>query len=124
MQIAEGIEPDPDHVDRVLNEANKTLDDLRRKVEQLQRRQELRKKVDRIPDLLAERREIEKQIKAADQALDDAEERHTETTFPSDFFAVPPYNPCQLLAPVCHPISGWFAGGKTERKTRRHNMNE
>ncbi|MCH5374332.1 MAG: hypothetical protein JJ992_10160, partial [Planctomycetes bacterium] len=81
-QIADGREPDADHVDRVLNEANKTLDDLRLDVERLQRRRELRKQVDQIPGLLAERRDVENRIKAADKALDDAEQRHAETTFP------------------------------------------
>jgi predicted nucleic acid-binding Zn-ribbon protein len=82
IQIADGREPDADHVDRVLRDTDKTLDDLRQEVEHLQRRRELRDRVDQVPVLAAERKEIEKQLEAANQALDDAEEKHTETTEP------------------------------------------
>lgn len=82
QQIAAGKEPDADRVDAVLREAGKTLDDLREAVERLQARRRLREQLDGLPKLAAERREIEKQIAAADNTLADAEQKHAEVTAP------------------------------------------
>jgi hypothetical protein len=81
-QIADGQEPHADFVAQVLQDAGKSLDDLRKAVEMLEKRREWRKQVDRGPALAAERREIEQQMLAADEILDDAEQRHAETTNP------------------------------------------
>ena len=82
IQIADGREPDADRVDAVLHDAGKSLDDLRQAVEQLQHRRQLRENWDRLPGVAAEREDIEKQLAAAQEALDDAEQRHAETTNP------------------------------------------
>jgi chromosome segregation ATPase len=81
-QIADGNEPDADIVTQVLHEAGKSLDDLQQAVELLQRRRELRRKLDSVPRLMAERREIERQIAAANRDLDAAEKRHQELVYP------------------------------------------
>lgn len=81
-RIADGQEPDADTVDRVLQDAGKSLDELRQAVERLHHRRQLREQLDRLPALASERQEIEKQIAAADAALEAAEKKHSETTGP------------------------------------------
>ena len=76
--IAAGKEPDADHVDRVLASAGKTLADLKTAVEQYQHRVELRARLDALPKLEAEQREILKQIEKANAVLTEAEDRHSE----------------------------------------------
>jgi hypothetical protein len=82
VQIADGNEPETDHVERVLHEAGKTLDDLKKPVELLQQRRDLRQKLDSVPCLTAKRREQEKQIAEADAELDAAEQRHANLVMP------------------------------------------
>ncbi len=81
-RVADGQEPEADTLERVLQDACKSLDDLRQAVERLQRGRQLREHLDRLPALMAERQEIEKQIAAADAALEAAEKKHGETTGP------------------------------------------
>jgi chromosome segregation ATPase len=81
-KIADGQEPDADQVDYVLHDAGKSLEDLREAVERLHARRRLRELVDALSGLAAERARIEKQIKAADAALEAAEDKHATTTNP------------------------------------------
>lgn len=80
--IAAGDEPNPAEVERLLADAGKSLDDLRRDVEQYQHRMALRATVAEMPALEAERRSIDEQIAAADQTLEAAEQQHDQTTDP------------------------------------------
>lgn len=80
--IATGDEPNPAEVERLLADAGKSLDDLRRDVEQYQHRMALRATVAEMPGLEAERRSIDEQIAAADQILEAAEQQHDQTTEP------------------------------------------
>jgi chromosome segregation ATPase len=82
VQIANGKEPDADRVARVLSDTGKSLDDLRQAVEILNRRRELRAKLDSIPNLTAKREDVEQQLAAADRDLEDAEKRHYDLTEP------------------------------------------
>jgi hypothetical protein len=82
VQIADGKEPDTDFVAQVLHEAGKSLDDLQKAVELLQRRRELRRQLDSVPRLMAKRREIETKIAAANHDLEAAEQRHTDVVVP------------------------------------------
>ncbi len=80
--IATGEEPNPAEVERLLAEADKSLDDLRRDVEHYERRVALKASVAAIPKLEEERNELDKQIAAADRILEAAEKKHHETTRP------------------------------------------
>lgn len=80
--IGTGQEPDADQVERVLNESGKSLDDLRAAVELYQQRFAMRTLVNSLPKLEAERKEVERQLTKADEALEAAEQQHTETTAP------------------------------------------
>jgi hypothetical protein len=80
--IASGEEPDPKRVDRTLNAAGRSLDDLRAAVEVYQQRLALKAKADAAAGLRARCQEIEEQIRQADAALAEAERQHTETTAP------------------------------------------
>jgi len=81
-QIADGHEPDVDHVDAILHEAGKSLDDLRQAVEQLQHRRQLQEQCKQLPALVAERKQVEAKIDAANKALDEADAHHTDVTVP------------------------------------------
>jgi chromosome segregation ATPase len=81
-EIADGHEPDADLVDGILRDAGKTLDDLRTAVEKLQHRRELKARLDRLPKLAAQRKDVERQMIDANRALEQAEERHVEVTNP------------------------------------------
>jgi hypothetical protein len=76
VQIADGKEPDPDFVAEALRDADKSVDDLRKAVELLQRRRELRKQWDGVPGLADQRQEVERQIAKADRELETAESKH------------------------------------------------
>jgi predicted nucleic acid-binding Zn-ribbon protein len=82
VQIANGKEPDADRVAQVLRDTGKSLDDLRQAVETLGRRRELRAKLDGLPKLARERRDVERQMAAADRELEEAEKRHYDITEP------------------------------------------
>jgi chromosome segregation ATPase len=81
-QIADGHEPDVDHVDAILHDAGKSLDDLRQAVEQLQHRRQLKDQCKQLPALAAERKDVEAKIDAANKALDEADTHHTDVTVP------------------------------------------
>jgi exonuclease VII small subunit len=73
VQIADGKEPDAESVAQVLRDAEKSPDDLQKAVELLQQRRQWRQCYDELPRLVAERKEIEKQIEVANAALEAAE---------------------------------------------------
>jgi hypothetical protein len=80
--VATGEEPDADEVERLLADAGKSLDDLRHDVERYQHRMALKAMVASLPKWEDERRLINEQIAAADQALEAAEKQHDETSDP------------------------------------------
>lgn len=80
--IADGKEPDPELVDQILADNNKSLDDLRTAVELLTKRRELRKAVDQQAKLMKEREQIDRRIQQAGAELTAAEQRHQEATHP------------------------------------------
>jgi hypothetical protein len=69
--------------DTVITERSR--DDLREAVELLQRRRQLRQQYDRLPELTAERAEVERQIMAADVVLEAAEKEHDRVVEPLHF---------------------------------------
>ncbi len=81
-KIADGKEPDVDAIDQVLHDAGKSIDDLTKAVELLQKRRKLRETLDRLPALQAERQEVDRQLNAAYEALEQAEQKHAEVTHP------------------------------------------
>ncbi len=80
--VADGQEPDPDEVERVLAETGKTLEDLQHAVELFLKRRALKSTVDQKPKLLKEREQLERQIGQASDALTAAEQKYKETTDP------------------------------------------
>ena len=80
--IATGEEPNPAEVERLLANAGKSVDDLRRDVERYQHRMALKAMINSLPRLEAERREIDSQIAAADRVLEAAEKQHEVSTAP------------------------------------------
>jgi chromosome segregation ATPase len=80
--IAAGQEPDADEVERILADAGKSLDDLRKDVDLDQHRVALKAQVAAIPELEAKRHALDEQIVVADQVLEAAEKQHEETTAP------------------------------------------
>lgn len=81
-QVADGNEPDADYVDAVLADSGRSINDLRTAVEALAKRRQLRATVDRMPELLAQRKDIERRIAEADRAFEEADALHTETLAP------------------------------------------
>lgn len=69
-------------MDRVLSDTGKSLDDFRAAVELYQRRFTMNTQVNALPKLEAERKEVEQKLLKADEALEAAEQQHTETTAP------------------------------------------
>jgi chromosome segregation ATPase len=80
--IATGEEPNPAEVERLLSEAGKSVEDLRKDVETYQHRMELKAAVAAVPNLQTERHTLDEQIAAADRALQVAEDLHDEATSP------------------------------------------
>ena len=80
--VAEEQEPDPEEVERILAESNKTLEDLQRAVELYLKRRALKATVDQKPKLEKDREQINKQISQAGEALTAAEKKYKETTDP------------------------------------------
>ncbi len=80
--VADGQEPDPDEVERVLTETSKTLEDLQHAVELYLKRRALKATVDQKPKLEKDREQIEKQIGQASDALTAAEKKYKEITDP------------------------------------------
>ncbi len=60
--VADGQEPDLEHVERVLAESGKTLEDLQHAAELYLKRRALKGTVDQQPKLQQDREQIEKQI--------------------------------------------------------------
>jgi len=81
-QIADGEDPDPDFVDHVLTDNQKSIDDLRQAGELLLHRRELRATWEKAATMAKDRDGIERQIAEADQLLEQAETQHEETTAP------------------------------------------
>lgn len=82
LTAAHDQEPDADVVADVLRDTGKTLDDLQADVLLLERRREMRQKMDAVPNLVAERKRIENKITGADRVLDLAEQQHEQETSP------------------------------------------
>ena len=80
--IATGDEPNPTDVERLLPEANKSLDDLRHDVGHYQRRVALKAAVAAMSKLEGERDALDEQIAAADRTFTAAQKQHDETTGP------------------------------------------
>jgi len=80
--IAAGQEPDADRVDAVLQEAGKSLDDLRAAVEQLQKRKAMKAQLDTMPNLEAERADLETKIGKATEILNASEANYAEMVNP------------------------------------------
>ena len=80
--VAEEQEPDPEEVERILAESNKTLEDLQRAVELYLKRRALKATVDQKPKLEKDREQINKQISQAGEALTVAEKKYKEVTDP------------------------------------------
>lgn len=81
-QIADGEDPNPDFVDHVLTDNQKSIDDLRQAVELLLHRRELRATWEKAATMARDRDGIEQQIAEADQLLEQTEIQHEETTAP------------------------------------------
>jgi chromosome segregation ATPase len=80
--VAEEQLPDPEEVERILEESNKTLEDLQRAVELYLKRRALKSTVDQKPKLEKDREQINKQLSQAGEALTAAEKKYKETTDP------------------------------------------
>lgn len=80
--VAEEQEPDPEEVERILAESNKTLEDLQRAVELYLKRRALKATVDQKPKLEKDREQINKQISQAGEALTAAEKKYKEVSDP------------------------------------------
>jgi chromosome segregation ATPase len=80
--VAEEQLPDPEEVERILEESNKTLEDLQRAVELHLKRRALRATIDQKPKLEKDREQINKQIGQASEALTAAEKKYKEVTDP------------------------------------------
>ena len=78
----EGRGANPGEVERLLTDADKSVNDLRQDVERYQYRMALKAMVASISKLEAERCESEHPIAVADQALESAEQQHDATTTP------------------------------------------
>ena len=85
VQITDGQEPDADHIEYVLDDNQKTIDDLRKSVEILQRRRNLKSKADQAPDFFMERKRIESEIAEADRIFKEADAKHNSTVNPLHF---------------------------------------
>lgn len=83
--VATGEEPNPTEVERLLAEIGKSVDAMRKDVENYQHRMELKAAIAAVPNLQAERQTLDERIAAADRALKAAEDLHDETTGPLYF---------------------------------------
>ena len=81
-QIAGGNEPDPNTVETTLEAAGKSLDDLQQAVKLYEQRMTWKAQVALMPLLEKDRERINREIAAADKALEDAEALHSEVTGP------------------------------------------
>lgn len=74
--VADDKAPEPDVIARALQDAGKTVEDLQKAVELLQRRHQWRQAIAQAESLETERPGIQKQITVADRELEQANERH------------------------------------------------
>jgi hypothetical protein len=81
-QVADGLKPDPEIVERVLFEAGKSFDDLKAAAELYERRRQWRVQYDALPEITAEHERVENQIAAANKILEAAEKRHYDEVMP------------------------------------------
>jgi hypothetical protein len=79
VQIADGVEPDPELVARVLYDSQKSRDDLRESVELPERRRWLRQQYDRLPELATEYAETKQQIASVNEVLEAANRERDRT---------------------------------------------
>ena len=83
--VASGKEPNATEVERTLEAAGKSVDDLQHDVEAYQHRMALKAIVASVPKLESEQAKLRNQIDAADKVLEDAERQHDEVTSPLYF---------------------------------------
>ncbi|MEQ1829437.1 MAG: hypothetical protein ABL921_25965 [Pirellula sp.] len=81
-EIANGGEPSPQEVERLLSESGKSIEDLQRDVERHERRVSLKELVASLPKLGIEQSKLQHQIADANRDLEDAERRHNEIMYP------------------------------------------
>lgn len=84
-RIVNGKEPQADEVERLLNTAGKSVDDLRRDAEHFGRRLLMKEKLAVLPKIEAERRMVERKLNDAEKAFEEYEKRHDEETAPLRF---------------------------------------
>ncbi|CAK9108551.1 unnamed protein product, partial [Durusdinium trenchii] len=82
VAIADGGEPDAEHIRDILLANDKTVEDLQDDVKLLIERRELRKQYDALPELHQRKAENEQKIAEVDQELEAAKQRHHEQTAP------------------------------------------
>ena len=80
VSLADGNEPDADICHVVVDEANKTVDQLQSDVQRLVERREMRSQLDSIPDLEAKRAENERTIEQAAAELKAAKAKYESDT--------------------------------------------
>ncbi len=80
--ITMGKEPDAQEVDRVLAEADKSVDDLKADVEKSQQRIMLHAHANSLPTFLQEREEIQNRLRQIDAEFAKAEKHHQESRYP------------------------------------------
>ena len=82
VEIADGQEPDADELEHVLACSGKTIDDLRKAVELLEHRRNLKSTADRASEFEKERASIESEIAKADRIFNEADAKHESTVDP------------------------------------------
>lgn len=82
VAIADGDEPNAEHIRDILLANDKTVEDLHDDVKLLLERRALRKQYDVLPELHQRKAENEQKIAEADQELEAAKQRHNERTAP------------------------------------------
>lgn len=82
VAIADGDEPNAEHIRDILLANDKTVEDLQDDVKILLERRALRKQYDVLPELHQRKAENEQKIAEADQELEAAKQRHNEQTAP------------------------------------------
>jgi hypothetical protein len=80
--IASGDEMSPESITATLEATGRTIDDLRRQVDLVRKRRELRRTVDSEPGLIERQAELRRAIAVADAELKLAEDRHEEAVEP------------------------------------------
>ncbi|MFN9718891.1 MAG: hypothetical protein ACK58L_09375 [Planctomycetota bacterium] len=81
-QIAGGKEPNPESVKATLEAAGKSLDDLQQAVKLYEQRMTWKAQAAMQSSLEKEQQRLQKEVAAADKALEDTESLHNEVTTP------------------------------------------